>query len=368
MDFLRLLGKYRFFRYTPADPLEACQYITNRIDNFNRGMGVSFFKHNHSFIKFFFIFGISCLVVYTASVLLSVYWFRHEITKVIFCMATFGFGCQAIMKIYSFIITRRHVLHLYMKNVKYYQDMLNQSDRVNQVLCENASLAYVLIKVTAIIYLILVIITMTLPGLSSMFLSSRILPFGFVLPLLNADTWTGYVWNYTFQVFCAYYYWMITVGSDITTIFNLLTAYGQLDVLMVLIDECNEQLARDEPLEAVRSKIVEIIQLHQHHRAYLQELVDFLNPYHFVTVGSTVPTMVISVLGVELIDALTEKVGAIHWHKLSVRDMKHMNMVLAMAQRPKMLLVATTPLNVTAYLKIHKFIYSMIMMLENTKE
>ncbi|KFB47258.1 AGAP010507-PA-like protein [Anopheles sinensis] len=319
-------------------------------------------------------------------------------TKLIYCLATFGFGCQGVMKIYSYIITRRRVIELYMINVKYNERMMNQSDRVKRVLCENATITHILIKGTMLVYIILVCVTVTIPGLSSIFLSSRILPFGFVLPFLDPETWTGYIWNYAFQVIMSYFYLVLTLGGDITTIFNLLTAYGQLDALMMLIEECNEQLARNEPAEAIQKKIVDIVQLHQHHRLYLQQLVDFLNPYHFVTVGSTVPAMVISVLGVMLLkwypgavimflgsvqifyicflgtglelktDALTDMVGAIRWDKLSVRDMKHMQLILALTQQPKVLLVATTPLNVTAFLQIHKFIYSLIMMVENTKE
>uniref|UniRef100_A0A182VT62 Uncharacterized protein n=1 Tax=Anopheles minimus TaxID=112268 RepID=A0A182VT62_9DIPT len=379
--------------------------ITAGIETFNKSMGASFFKRKHSFINFFFIFGISNLVLYLVSVLKSAYDSRHDTTKLIYCIATFGFCCQAIMKIYSFIITRQRVVDLYENNLFYYQNMMHQSNTVKRVLCDNASLIYIVIKGTVLIYLILVITTMTIPGFSSLFLADRILPFGFVVPFIGADTLTGYLWNYIMQVIMATYYWIITVGSDITTIYNLLTAYGQLDVLMTIIEELDELLERDECPQEIRDKIIEIVHQHQHHRSYLQQLVHFLNPYHFVTLGSTVPTMVISVLGLVLLDwypgaaivflgsvqifyicflgtsleikvrdifiitdALTLKVGAIHWNKLSIRDMKYMNLVLAMTQKPKMLAVATLPLNITAFLKIHKLIYSLIMMLENTKD
>ncbi|XP_035898518.1 odorant receptor 67d [Anopheles stephensi] len=398
MEYLRGLKKYHFFHYSATDPLEASMDLTAGIETFNKSMGVSFFRRKHSFINFFFIFGISNLVLYVVSVLKSAYESRHDTTKLIYCIATFGFCCQAIMKIYSFIITRQRVIDLYENNLRYYQDMTGQSNAVKRVLCDNASLIYIVIKGTVLIYLILVIATMTIPGFSSLFLADRILPFGFVMPFFRADTLTGYIWNYLIQVIMATYYWIITVGSDITTIYNLITANGQLDVLMTIIGELDEQLERGECPERIRDKIIEIVRQHQHHRSYLQQLVDFLNPYHFVTLGSTVPTMVISVLGLVLLDwypgaaivflgsvqifyicflgtsleiktdALTLKVGAIHWNKLSIRDMKYMNLVLAMTQKPKMLAVATLPLNITAFLKIHKLIYSLIMMLENTKD
>uniref|UniRef100_A0A6E8W0K5 Odorant receptor n=1 Tax=Anopheles coluzzii TaxID=1518534 RepID=A0A6E8W0K5_ANOCL len=374
--------------------------LTAGIESFNKSMGVSFFKRKHSFVNFFFIFGISNLVLYVVSVLISSYKSRHDIIKLIYCIATFGFCCQAIMKIYSFIITRQRVVDLYEINHRYYQHMMGQSIAVKRVLCDNASLIYIVIKVTVLVYLLLVITAMSIPGLSSIFLADRILPFGFVMPFIDANTLAGYYANYGIQLIMAIYYWIITVGSDITTIYNLLTAYGQLDVLMTITEELNEQLERNESLDTIQDKIVEIIRQYQHHRTYLKQLVDFLNPYHFVTLISTVPTMVISVLGLVLLDwypgaaivflgsvqifyicflgtslelkvgvtdALTLKIGAIHWDKLSVRDMKFMKMVLMMSQKPKMLMAATLPLNITAFLQIHKFIYSLIMMLENTK-
>ncbi|XP_050067336.1 odorant receptor 67d-like [Anopheles maculipalpis] len=398
MEYLRGLKKYRFFHYSATDPLEASMDITGGIESFNKSMGVSFFKRKHSFVNFFFIFGISNLVLYVVSVLKSAYESRHDTTKLIYCIATFGFGCQTIMKIYSFIITRQRVVDLYESNHRYYQEMTSQSNAVKRVSCDNASLIYIIIKGTVLVYLLLVIATMAIPGVSSIFLADRILPFGFVMPFIEGDTLTCYVWNYFFQVVMATFYWIITVGTDVTTIYNLITAYGQLDVLMTIIGELDELLERDECPQKIRDKIIEIVRQHQHHRSYLQQLVDFLNPYHFVTLGSTVPTMVISVLGLVLLDwypgaaivflgsvqifyicflgtsleiktdALTLKVGAIHWNKLSIRDMKYMNFVLAMTQKPKMLAVTTLPLNITAFLKIHKLIYSLIMMLENTKD
>ncbi|XP_052890094.1 odorant receptor 67d-like [Anopheles moucheti] len=398
MEYIRVLKKYRFFHYSATNPLEASMYLTTGIETFNKSMGVSFFKRKHSFINFLFIFGISNLVLYVVSLLKSAYFARHEMTKLMYCIATFGFCCQAITKIYCFIITRHHVIDLYENNLRYYQDMMNQSNTVKRVLCDNASLIYIVIKGTVLVYLILVIIAMTIPGISSIFLADQILPFGFTVPFINVDTFAGYILNYIIQTIMAIYYWIITVGSDITTIYNLLTANGQLDVLMTITEELDEQLERNDCPENIRKKIIEIVNQHQHHRSYLQQLVDFLNPYHCVTLGSTVPTMVISVLGLILLDwypgavimflgsvqmfyicflgtsleiktdALTLKVGAIHWDKLSIQDMKYMNLVLALTQKPKLLEVITLPLDITAFLKIHKLIYSLIMMLENTKE
>ncbi|XP_053667933.1 odorant receptor 67d-like [Anopheles marshallii] len=397
MEYLRVLKKYHFFHYSATNPLEASMYLTAGIETFNKSMGVSFFKRKHSFINFFFIFGISNLVLYVVSVLKSAYVSRHDMTKLMYSIATFGFCCQASMKIYCFVVTRQRVIDLYESNQHYYQDMMNQSNTVKRVLCDNASLIYIVIKGTVLVYLILVIIAMSIPGISSIFLSDLILPLGFTIPFINDDTFAGYIWNYIIQIIMAVYYFIITVGTDITTIYNLLTANGQLDALMTIIEELDEQLERDECPEKIRDKIIEIVHQHQHHRIYLHQLVDFLNPYHCVTLGSTVPTMVISVLGLFLLDwypgavivflgsvqifyicflgtsleiktdALTLKVGAIHWNKLSIPDMKYMNLVLALTQKPKMLKVVTLPLNITAFLKIHKLIYSLIMMLENTK-
>lgn len=212
------------------------------------------------------------------------------------------------MKIYSFIITRQRVVDLYEINHRYYQHMMGQSIAVKRVLCDNASLIYIVIKVTVLVYLLLVITAMSIPGLSSIFLADRILPFGFVMPFIDANTLAGYYANYGIQLIMAIYYWIITVGSDITTIYNLLTAYGQLDVLMTITEELNEQLERNESLDTIRDKIVEIIRQYQHHRTYLKQLVDFLNPYHFVTLISTVPTMVISVLGLVLVSIILFKI------------------------------------------------------------
>uniref|UniRef100_A0A182FAV9 Uncharacterized protein n=1 Tax=Anopheles albimanus TaxID=7167 RepID=A0A182FAV9_ANOAL len=398
MEYLRKLKKYRFFRYETANPYDGCLELTDKIESFNRMMGISFLERNHNFMTFSFIFPISAFIIYGFSIFITTYRIRNDITKVIHCLTTCGFASQAVMKIYSFIITRQEVIALNETNFQYYRMMLRQSERVRGVLCANVSLIFIVARVAGLAYLVLEIITMALPGLSSIFLTDRILPFGFFFPFVDPDTWPGYCWNYVFQTLIATYYWMITVASDIMTIFNLLTACGQLEVLMALIDELNEDLAKDAPADAIRSKIIEITQLHQQHRAYLQRLVNFLNLYHLVAVGCSVLAMIISVMGLVLLDwypgvamvflgssqlfyicflgtsleiktdALTEKVSAVSWNKLSVANMKHMKLVLSMTQKPKVLVVATTPLNISAFVQIHKMIYSMVMMLRNTKD
>uniref|UniRef100_A0A182NDC6 Uncharacterized protein n=1 Tax=Anopheles dirus TaxID=7168 RepID=A0A182NDC6_9DIPT len=361
-------------------------------------MGVSFFKREHNFKNFLFLFGISNLFLYMPSVIISAYQNIYDVIKLMYCVATFGFGCQATMKIYTYIVTRKRVIYLYEKNMKYYKDMLDQSEKVRHVLCENANLTYVVIKFAIILYIFLVFITLSMPLLLSLYFSERILPFGFTIPFTSDETTAGYIGNYLCQLVMSIYYGLITVASDITTIFNLLTANGQLNVLVTIVEELDELLDRDESPQVIKNKIKDIIRQHQSHRIYFDELINFLNPYHFVTLGSTVPTMIVSVVGLVLLnwypgaiimffasiqifficflgtslelktDALTETVSAIHWDKLSVQDMKSMNLVQVLTQHPKILVLATLPLNIAAYLQIHKFIYSMIMMMENTKE
>ncbi|XP_050093748.1 uncharacterized protein LOC126576500 [Anopheles aquasalis] len=398
MEFLRKLKKYRFFSYTPPNPYDGCVEITRRIDHFNRMMGISFFNPDHSFINPSFIFGIGNFVIYGFSVFITIYRFRNDITKVIHCLTTCGFASQAVMKLYSFIITRREVIALNEINSEYYRTMMSQSDGIKRVLCENLSLIYIVSRVAGLAYLVLELTTLITPTISSFSVTELILPFGFFFPFVDPDTTFGYIWNFVFQLIISAYYWMLTVGSDITTIYNLLTACGQLDMLMALIDELNEELELGKPSVVIRQKIVQIVQLHQQHREYLQRLVDFLNLYHLIAVGCSVLAMIISVMGLVLLDwypgvamvflgssqlfyvcflgtsldiktdDLTDKVGAVSWSKLSVADMKYMKLVLAMTQKPKVLVVATTPLNISAFVQIHKMIYSMGMMLRNTKD
>uniref|UniRef100_A0A182G0B0 Uncharacterized protein n=2 Tax=Anopheles albimanus TaxID=7167 RepID=A0A182G0B0_ANOAL len=303
------------------------------------------------------------------------------------------------MKLYSFIFTRREVIALNEINLEYYRTMMSQSDGIKRVLCDNLSLIYIVARVAGLAYLVLELTTLITPTISSFSVSELILPFGFFFPFVDPDTTFGYIWNFVFQLIISAYYWLLTVGSDITTIYNLLTACGQLDMLMALIDELNEELELDKPPAVIRRKIVQIVQLHQQHREYLQRLVDFLNLYHLIAVGCSVLAMIISVMGLVLLDwypgvamvflgssqlfyvcflgtsldikvtdDLTDKVGAVSWSKLSVADMKYMKLVLAMTQKPKLLVVATTPLNISAFVQIHKMIYSMGMMLRNTKD
>ncbi|XP_052871773.1 uncharacterized protein LOC128277363 [Anopheles cruzii] len=397
MDYIRKLHKYRFFRFIPKDTYTGSIVITDLIDSFNRGMGVSMFKRDWNLCHLVFVFGNMILTIYLISVFYTGILYRREITKLIFCVSTFGFGIQALVKIIFFVFKRSRVLDLNEVNLRYYKTMLHESERVRRVICENITLSYIVVKGTFYIYLAFVVASLVIPGLASFFLPERILPFGFILPFVDPDSFVGYVLNYCSQSIAAYYYWRISAGSDCTIVFNLLTASGQLDGLMTLIDELNDQLESGEAPAAIRKKIVKIIQQHQYHRDYLSQLMDFLYLYHIGSVGFGVLTMIISVMGIVLLDwylgaictvmgsvqlfylcflstsfeiktdTLIEHVGAIKWDKLSSADMKYMNLLLLTSQSPKLLEVFTTPLNISSYVQIHKMIYTMIMMLQNTK-
>ncbi|XP_058053314.1 uncharacterized protein LOC131205292 [Anopheles bellator] len=399
MEFLRKLRKYRIFRYTPANPLDGWEFSAAMLERFCGHIGISLFKRSHNLFNFLFVFPICNFIIYGFSVFITTYRFRDDITKVIHCLTTLGFASQAIMKIYSFIITRKEVIDINETNHKFYRTMMKQSDRVKGVLCENIGLIYIVSRLAAIAYMVLELTVLIIPAVSSSLrITEPLLPFGYFFPFIDPDTLPGYLWNYVFQLLISAYYWYITVSTDIQTIYNLLTACGQLDVLMTLIDELNEDLANGKPQAMIKGKIIEIIQLHQQHREYLDRVVQFLNLYHLVAVGCSVLAMVISVLGLVLLDwypgiamvflgssqlfyvcflgtsldikldELTEKAGAVCWDKLSVVEMKYMKLVLAMSQKPKVLLVATAPLNMNAFVQIHKMIYSMVMMLRNTKD
>uniref|UniRef100_A0A182G0B1 Uncharacterized protein n=1 Tax=Anopheles albimanus TaxID=7167 RepID=A0A182G0B1_ANOAL len=373
------------------------------IDKFLRLIGISTANRNWSFWNFMFVFGITILTTYLTCIFYTCYLYRNDITKLIFCISTFGFGCQGIVRIFIFTVMRNRVITLNETNYNHYSSILNESDRVKGVVCKNLSLIYIIVKGTIYVYLMLVLAALVLPGIASFFLPERILPFGFILPALNPDEWTGYICNYMIQSTAAYYYYVMSAGSDVAIIYNLLTAAGQLDCMMVHIEELNDQLSGIGIASATnREKIVKIIKLHQFHRDYLTELMHFLYLYHVGAIGFTVLTVIISVMGVVLlrwylgiiVSILASiqlfyicflgtsfemkvlmalalfpflSVGAIKWDKLSCSEMKHMNLVLAVTQCPKLLMLVTTPLNINTYVQVHKMIYSMIMMLENTK-
>ncbi|XP_049547195.1 uncharacterized protein LOC125958113 [Anopheles darlingi] len=366
MEYIRKLHKYKPFHFVPKDPESGSKVIIDVIETFLRRLiGVSIFQREWNFLNFMFVFGITMLGIYLTCIFYSCYLYRHDITNLLFCVSTFGFGCQAMVKIFFFTIIRKRVIALNDSSSKHYIFTMHESGRVQGVICKNLSLIYIIIKGTIYVYFFFVLAAVFLPGFASLFITDTLLPFGFIIPILNPDSWTGYICNYIVQSIAAYYYYGISAGSDIGIIYNLLTASGQLDCMMMLIEELNDQLTEGVESTTIRQKIVKIIKLHQFHRDYLTELMHFLYLYHVGAIGFTVLTVMISVMGIT--DTLIETVGAIKWDKLSCSGMKHMNLVLALSQKPKLLMVVTTPLNISTYVQVHKMIYSMIMMLQNTK-
>ncbi|ETN58060.1 carboxylesterase [Anopheles darlingi] len=337
MEYIRKLHKYKSFHFVASDPESGNADIVEYIENFLRLIGVSIFKRKWNFFNFVFVVGMTMFPLYMMCVCYTCFLYRHDTSKLIFCITTLGFNFQALVKIFFFTIRRRRVLTLNDFSARHYRCVKRESDRVQDVICKNLSLIFVIFKGTFYVYQMLMITALILPAVVSFFLEDLILPFGFILPFANPEETTGYVVNYIFQTIISYYYYGISAGSDIAIIYNLLTASGQLDCLMALVEELNDQLAQGIAPTAIRRKILQIIQLHQFHREYLKKLTKFLYLYHVGAIGSTIFSIIISVLG--FTDELIATVGAIKWDRLTSVEMKNMNLVLTITQNPILLML-----------------------------
>lgn len=185
-------------------------------------------------------------------------------------------------KVYTFIINRSQVVEVNTMNRDYFEMETTISVTVQNSHKSSATIAYILLKMTAACYIILVGLIVLGPAIGGAIVSEKILPFGFELSHSNA--WPAYIMNLAFHVNCGFYVAFLTTSSDSTFILYLLTAVGQIDAISGLLNELNEMLEKNASEEVISLQLRRIFQLHQHHFAYMRMFKNMFQYYFMMAI------------------------------------------------------------------------------------
>ncbi|XP_038108421.1 odorant receptor 67d isoform X2 [Culex quinquefasciatus] len=372
--------------------LEAVDWI----DRLNAFMGICYFDPKVSRLQPRFIWGITTLFIYIYLAFESTYWYRNDVEKLLLCITTHGFSVQMASKVYTFIINRSQVVEVNTMNRDYFEMETTKSVTVQNSHKSSATIAYILLKMTAACYIILVGLIVLGPAIGGAIVSEKILPFGFELSHSNA--WPAYIMNLAFHVNCGFYVAFLTTSSDSTFILYLLTAVGQIDAISGLLNELNEMLEKNASEEVISLQLRRIFQLHQHHFAYMRMFKNMFQYYFMMAITMLYFCMSICLAAFVLInwymgvlvfcfcsaqifymcflgtalqsktEFLMKEIDSFSWYRLSVPNQKFAILFLASAQNPILLSAAMVKLNVATYLQVHKSVYSFLMLLLRIKQ
>lgn len=185
-------------------------------------------------------------------------------------------------KVYTFIINRSQLVEVNMMNRDYFEMETTKTVTVQNSLKSSATIAFILLKMTAACYIFLVGLIVIGPAIGGLIVSEKILPFGFELS--HSFEWPAYTMNLAFQMNSAFYVAFLTTSSDSTFILYLLTAVGQIDAISGLLDELNEMLEKSATEDQISIQLRKIFQLHQHHLAYMRKFNNMFQYYFMMAI------------------------------------------------------------------------------------
>ncbi|XP_065078575.1 uncharacterized protein LOC135701654 [Ochlerotatus camptorhynchus] len=281
-------------------------------------------------------------------------------------------------------------------NVKFFSMDIIQDNTVKQAFKPSVMLNNVLLTLTIYGYCVLVGIIGLAPMVYGLITSKQVLSFGF--EAIHSDAWSAYMVNGLFQANCAYYVAILTTVTDGTFISYILTATGQIDAIIGLLNELDGMMMLKPDEQEIDNQLQKIIKFHQHHQLFMRQVENELNLYFLISIASLCFNMSISLAAFVLIDwylgivvfcfassqifymcflgtyydtkseILITEIGQLDWYKLSLKNQKSIKFLLTVTQTPITLTAILEDLNVAAYLKIHKTVYSGLMLLLRVKD
>lgn len=193
-------------------------------------------------IRFYVAFG--NMIYFLLLNFYSLYLYQKDLVSFFFLLVTLAGGIQGAIRFHTFIFYRANIRDLASRSEKFlnnfktlktdeiFEYWLIMSSHVGLFFFVLFSLCSLLIFCYPIVYYLIV--------------GETILHFGFELPLIDWKTTSGYVLNF---LYCGIAISEFVVGSVTTCCLNIcfvFNAFGQLDVLKMLLEELDEMIIKNE--------------------------------------------------------------------------------------------------------------------------
>ncbi|XP_058833755.1 putative odorant receptor 83c [Topomyia yanbarensis] len=394
MDFINGLQRFKLFQNFIRNPSEFSAQllvIPNRVASI---VGLDVYSPDYTVPNRNLMYSLISVCIFYYIDTTSAYEMRHEPENLINCLVTFGIGIQIIGKVFTFVYFRKDLIGMHEYTLVLLKEECNP--RTKPMLMGKLFLLSVILKTMLICYAFTSVVLDVVPLLFLWQTGEKILPFGFYIPYIDPNSWSGYLLNYALQILLTVFVSSGDMGPDCIYVIILMNAFIQIDLLVSSLQEVNRQIELGD--EEMANCFQKIIKRHQEHLKYLRTVENVFRFNFFVTFASLASVLVTALFAVVKLswyqgyvfiafvsyqlffgcflgtllemknEQLQREIYNLCWYKLSNSNRKSHRFLLQGSQQPVCLTIIFGKLNMPTYLQVYKMIYSIFTMLLTARE
>ncbi|XP_058456982.1 odorant receptor 67d-like [Malaya genurostris] len=306
--------------------------------------GSHIFSSGYSATNRFVVVSSCYMMLFCTMTFITAYEMRNDSEGLIYALATFGTGIQCLGKLGTLLYFRKNLYWMHSYTLDLYKEECNP--RTKTMLMSRVFLLSVILKTMLLGYILTGVVMSGAPIYFSWKLGEKILPFGFFLPYVNHDTWSGYLLNYVIHAWGTSYAVSASFSGDGVCVILLMSSFIQIDLLIASLKEVNQQIeANGKDLSWYQGYV----------------FIGFVSyQLLFCCFMGTVQEM--------KNEQLEREIYNLTWYKLPISQQKSLLLMLQRAQNPVPLTLIFGDLNMPTFLQIYKTIYSVFAMLLRVQE
>ncbi|XP_058463385.1 odorant receptor 67d-like [Malaya genurostris] len=394
MSFLNRLQRFRLYRHSFTNPAEFAAELIAIPTTVAKLHGSHIFSSGFTAINRYMVVSSCYMMLFSFMTFITAYEMRNDSEGLIFALVTFGTGIQCLGKLCTFLYFRKNLYWMHSYTLDLYKEECNP--RTKTMLMNRVFLLSVILKTMLVSYVFTSAVMIGVPVFYSWKFGEKILPFGFYVPYVNHDTWSGYLLNYVVHIIATSYAFSASYGGDGVCIILLMSSFIQIDLLIASLKEVNQQLEANG--KDVGELLKKIIQRHQEHLKFFRNAEDTLCSNFLLTFSSLATVLVLSFYAVLVLswyqgyvfigfvsyqllfccfmgtvqemknEQLEREIYNFTWYKLPISQQKSLLLMLQRAQNPIPLTLIFGYVNMPTFLQIYKTIYSVFAMLLRVQE
>jgi len=259
----KLPSKSFYFASESTKPLEMFRKLIERTNFVASVYGCGLFSPDFSVHSFkFYKFAVEMIFFYFINCY-DLYLFSNDLVRFCFLLMTFAVALQAINKVYTLVYLRSTMLNLCERVEKFLTNF--NTDKVEKIFDKWIMVSAHVFLITIIVFLGGILLIYIYPLIFYAIMGEKILHFGFELPIIDWRTTTGYILNFIYVGALGFIFVPGMISTCFLNTVFIIMAFGQYEVLNLLLLELNELITGNENGERskeIKDQIRLIAQMH----------------------------------------------------------------------------------------------------------
>lgn len=244
------------------------------------------------------------LVCYVTSFFMRVIWcvyeVKHSFADIILTLTTLGYALQGVSKLVTTLKNHKTIYMLFNFN-EYIYKVNRNNDKVKHVLKYHATVALIVMCITALFYICGLLLFGTFPLYSLVIQNEYVLLHHIKFPGFSPDTLYGYIYNSIFQIIDTV---LGTLGNYCADcIFFILINYSicMMGVIKCIFNELDYAISHGASERELHKFILNIIRLHQDYEQYKITLNTLFDVIIFVQISASGFFMAFTLFGIMIV-------------------------------------------------------------------